>query len=193
MPRNGLKRYKTMGITDELLKNLTIARPVGKILLQGYEIDVDTDRYENFYRNGTKCVSCGLEASFAAIERNASSKGKFHLNLYGLEGNKEIVMTRDHIYPRALGGYDDIHNYQTMCERCNNRKKDKTDLTPEQAIELGYTDSERVAAAAEIQKEYDKYLELQAVAAAQKKVVDDLKSKYGELLPPRDKSEFLDI
>lgn len=31
-------------------------------------------------------------------------------------------MTKDHIIPKSKGGADDISNYQTMCERCNEAK-----------------------------------------------------------------------
>ena len=31
-------------------------------------------------------------------------------------------MTKDHIYPRSLGGASTLDNMQTMCELCNQRK-----------------------------------------------------------------------
>lgn len=47
----------------------------------------------------------------------------FHLNLYAIDENgKEVLMTKDHIIPKSKGGADDISNYQTMCERCNEAK-----------------------------------------------------------------------
>ena len=33
-------------------------------------------------------------------------------------------MTKDHIIPRSKGGPDCIENFQTMCEECNNKKRD---------------------------------------------------------------------
>lgn len=38
------------------------------------------------------------------------------------ENGKEVLMTKDHIIPKSKGGADDISNYQTMCERCNEAK-----------------------------------------------------------------------
>ena len=45
-----------------------------------------------------------------------------HFNLYFIDGDNYVLMTKDHILPHSKGGKDVIDNYQTMCEICNNIK-----------------------------------------------------------------------
>ena len=45
-----------------------------------------------------------------------------HLNLYGKAGDKEILMTIDHIQALADGGTSEMTNLQPMCSPCNRRK-----------------------------------------------------------------------
>ena len=108
MPKARTKRYKLLEMDklQDTLKLLTISRPLGRVLIQGYPIWTDTDRYESLYIHGCKCAKCGLEASFAAIEKNTDSKDKFHINIYGTRKSdgRHIQLTKDHIYPRCLRG-----------------------------------------------------------------------------------------
>lgn len=104
---------------------------------EGFKRDYDGDlikmnshRYHCFENSGCECVSCGIEGTFFAKERSVDKHGKptgptFHFNLYAIddEGN-EILMTKDHIQPKAKGGKDHINNYQTMCTICNWLKAD---------------------------------------------------------------------
>ena len=42
---------------------------------------------------------------------------------YAIDGNgKEVLMTKDHIFPHNKGGKNNISNYQTMCVKCNVAK-----------------------------------------------------------------------
>ena len=106
MSKARTKRYKLLEMDklQDILKLLTISRPLGRVLIQGYPIWTDTDRYESLYIHGCKCAKCGLKASFAAIEKNTDSKDKFHINIYGTRKSdgKHIQLTKDHIYPRCL-------------------------------------------------------------------------------------------
>lgn len=92
------------------------------IFIQGYNVKRNSERYKTFKEKGTKCVTCGLEGKFFALEKHKSSKNP-HFNLYGIdtEGN-EVMMTKDHIIPKSKGGKNYIDNYQTMCSICNCKK-----------------------------------------------------------------------
>ena len=61
MSKARTKRYKLLEIDklQDTLKLLTISRPLGRVLIQGYPIWTDTDRYESLYIHGCKCAKCG--------------------------------------------------------------------------------------------------------------------------------------
>jgi len=83
-----------------------------------------SQRYVVFSKN-TKCVACGIEGTIMALEMWEDQKVP-HLNLYGVtEEGEYILMTKDHIKPKAKKGRNIQQNYQTMCQPCNNRKADK--------------------------------------------------------------------
>lgn len=97
-------------------------------ILNNEEIYTLSDRYKTFFVKGYKCSTCGIEGSFFALERDKknchkNSVERYHLNLYGYDkdGN-EILMTKDHIIPKSLGGENKVENYQTMCKLCNKMK-----------------------------------------------------------------------
>jgi 5-methylcytosine-specific restriction endonuclease McrA len=93
-----------------------------KVDLDGDIIKGNSQRYQTFFTKGTKCVCCGIEGKYFAKERDRKSD-VYHLNLYAIDENgEEVLMTKDHIIPRSKGGKDNISNYQTMCERCNEAK-----------------------------------------------------------------------
>ena len=188
MAKSRLKRYKLLEFDklQDTLKLLVAAKPLGRVLIQGYPIWTDTDRYESLYIHGCKCAKCGLEASFAAIEKETSSKDKFHINVYGTRKSdgKHIVLTKDHIYPRSMGGLDIMENYQTLCASCNHNKNNKAEISVEEAIKKGLTTQE-------IQ---DKLIELNAARDEFNKAQERLakiKAEYQQLIPKRDKKEFI--
>lgn len=185
-----LKRYKLLDFNkiEDILRILVISKPLGKINIEGYPICTDTDRYENLYVNGLVCKSCGLKASFAAIEKNSDSKNKFHINFYGTRATdgKDLLLTKDHIYPRSLGGLDSINNYQTLCASCNGNKRNRTTMSVEEAIVNNYTTKEiqETLLALNLKK-----IELERV----QKEYDRLSNKLRILIPKRDKSEFVEV
>jgi hypothetical protein len=94
-------------------------------------IKLMSTRYHVFARSLT-CVSCGIVGAFFAMEKNWHNKDPkkdkniktWHFNLYAIQLNpwKEVLMTQDHIVPRAYGGTHSLDNLQTMCSPCNARK-----------------------------------------------------------------------
>jgi len=85
-----------------------------------------------FYAHGTRCVQCGIEGQFFRKEKNVSNshREEYSLSLYALDSNgKEILMTKDHIVPRVVGGSNIINNLQPMCAKCNNEKGSKINKT----------------------------------------------------------------
>jgi hypothetical protein len=79
-------------------------------------------RYQTFIKSGTQCVTCGLEASFFAKEKN-NGEVSYHFNLYGIDSSgDEVLFTKDHIHPKSKGGKDLLSNFQTMCIICNSIK-----------------------------------------------------------------------
>jgi 5-methylcytosine-specific restriction protein A len=62
-------------------------------------------------RDNYQCRSCGKTAAEA----------KLHI---------------DHIIPLARGGMDDISNLQTLCQRCNQRKRHNTDTRFQRQFQL---------------------------------------------------------
>jgi len=92
--------------------------------LHKYKIKNTSHRYLLFNRDEKKCVCCGVRASFWALQYSKNSKiVQPHLNLYGIDNNNEVILfTKDHVYPKSLGGKDSLDNYQIMCAKCNTKK-----------------------------------------------------------------------
>lgn len=119
---------------EELLDAITSCKDEYYTLPNGYKVRSRSLRYQTF-ANSIRCVECGLKGCFLALEKGLSDNGGneqeqegrgYHLNLYALnELGQEVLMTKDHIYPRSKGGIDHISNLQTMCVNCNSRKADK--------------------------------------------------------------------
>lgn len=105
------------------------------IKFAGQNVFMGSKRYLNFKRNGLVCVECGLEGTYFALEKHKYQKTpKYHFNLYGKDENgEEVMLTKDHIMPKAKGGTDELDNFQPMCAKCNTRKGDNW-LSPEQSI-----------------------------------------------------------
>jgi len=86
-------------------------------------VKMDSDRYQTFNKN-LECAACSLTGSLFLLEReHGHEPGIAHFNLYAIEHESLILMTKDHIVPRSKGGKNNINNYQTMCEVCNSMKK----------------------------------------------------------------------
>ena len=101
----------------------------GKVDFDGDLIGCNSPRIQLFKQKGVVCVCCGIEGQYYRkvanyIKKNIPS-GTYHINLYAVKDGKEILMTKDHIFPKSKGGRNHIDNYQTMCHVCNEEKSDK--------------------------------------------------------------------
>lgn len=115
-------------ISLDILPLLRDAKKTGKdlMIINGVPVKITSQRYIVFQKSLT-CCKCGLTGEYFAIERNIDST-TYHLNLYG-KNNKgeEVLLTKDHIKPKSLGGKNHHSNYQTMCVDCNTEKASKYD------------------------------------------------------------------
>lgn len=105
-----------------------VLRHVGQfeLVIKGHRVRMNSLRYWNFKTKGTVCVRCGIEGRYFRLERQAihlDNEARFHFNLYAVnEVGDEVLMTKDHIMPKSLGGRNDLDNLQPMCQICNERK-----------------------------------------------------------------------
>lgn len=81
-------------------------------------------RYQTFAKN-MSCVVCGLSGTIMRLERDQGAICSPHFNLYANEHGALVLMTKDHIIPRAKGGQNHLSNMQTMCTVCNGLKRDE--------------------------------------------------------------------
>ena len=123
--KNKPTHYTRVGILtpEETFKNM------GKELeLFGVTVNFESVRYRLYHKKGMKCVTCGIEGHYFAVEKAKAQleARKYHLNLYHkTEQGKEIMMTVDHILPESKGGKRTVANLQTMCICCNMIKGNK--------------------------------------------------------------------
>jgi hypothetical protein len=91
-----------------------------------FRVKMHSSRYKMFLDN-LSCVRCGIVGSIFKLERMTDGlSDRAHFNLYAVHPitGEYVLMTKDHILPRAKGGKDSLYNYQTMCTYCNNSKGD---------------------------------------------------------------------
>lgn len=112
---------------------------LGGFLIKNYK----DDRYLNFIKHGFTCSECGIQGQYVKIDNNPQLG--YHLNVYGIDkdGN-EVVLTKDHIYPKSRGGLDSIVNYQVLCEKCNKAKADVSPVTLVEAMKRGYVNKHSI-------------------------------------------------
>ena len=129
--RRGVSRVaQTVSVLRQALERHGETGGPAHVLAQGLPIAI-VDRLVCFVAKGCRCVACGLDGAFFALEAVESSSGAFWtLGLYGLVDGREVYFTKDHIQPKAQGGPDTQANYQPMCWPCNSRKGDHVDGPP---------------------------------------------------------------
>ena len=132
--RRELKRIKVFSIADveAIVKEDVINSSCNRIekkadgfgvVIEGYDVYKRSMRYKTFIEKGYKCVCCGRVGAYYALECDESlNKKRAHFNLYSED---DVLMTKDHIFPKSKGGKDSIENMQTMCAICNSEKGNK--------------------------------------------------------------------
>ena len=90
------------------------------IKVEGYDVYTTSLRYKTFIEKGYKCVCCGRVGTHYILEHpKGSNEKRAHFNLYS---DDNVLMTKDHILPKSMGGVDKIENMRTMCAICNSKK-----------------------------------------------------------------------
>lgn len=67
-----------------------------------------------FKKKGITCINCGEKGYFF------KKIGKSYI----LFTENNIMMTKDHIFPKSKGGSNNLQNLQPMCSKCNSEKAD---------------------------------------------------------------------
>lgn len=116
-----MNRYSVFTVTEVFEKMDSTNGKYG-VLSGGVKFKARSDRLVLFKSKGVECVTCGVRGEFFALESFRDEPP--HLNLYAVSQGREVLMTKDHIFPKSLGGPNCLENYQTMCEPCNGRKAD---------------------------------------------------------------------
>lgn len=104
----------------EVLDNLSDVKKKFTFNGKDYFVKMNAQRYFMFKENSF-CVCCGLKGTRMFLEYHPYDMTP-HFNLYGEKDGELILMTKDHILAKALGGDDRHSNYQTMCSVCNSLK-----------------------------------------------------------------------
>lgn len=119
--------YTILGVEALSIKEVN-KKSRTNVEVDGFQVYRESLRYATFYQTGTKCVCCGREGSYFVLSADKDGNNadtRRHFNLYSEDG---VLMTKDHIRPKKLGGKDHIDNMQTMCEHCNKLKGSKYDI-----------------------------------------------------------------
>lgn len=122
----GLRRKENLTIEEvyDAVKDVLFEPEEKKamVVINGDKIKGNSQRFQTFFTKGLKCACCGIEGKYFGKEKDFNA-ARYHLNLYALdESGNEVLMTKDHIVPRSKGGASELHNYQTMCVKCNIAK-----------------------------------------------------------------------
>ena len=88
------------------------------------------------------CAFCGLKVSYGAVEREFNwyttvpGQKSATVNLYGMQGDREVFFNVDHIKPQSEGGAKKHRsNLQLTCIDCN-KQKGSTDNTKFKLLKL---------------------------------------------------------
>lgn len=114
--------YEILEVEDKqnrLLRGKRVNRPSGWALFQ------------HLKGQPIRCHFCGCQADrWVATKGRTDRQGHPDLNLYATNSVGHVVlMTRDHIIPKSLGGRDCVENLRPACGPCNEHRSN--DVSPE--------------------------------------------------------------
>jgi len=127
--------------TDYVFENLIVLESNVKKLREvvtsvgAFLVKANSDRYILFKEKGLKCAHCNFVATYAKLM--IVNETRAHFNFYGLDDDgQEVMLTKDHIIPKSFSNsnnslssfIDTQSNYQPMCKKCNQKKKDELDF-----------------------------------------------------------------
>ena len=104
---------------EDIFDNICEDKVEFKVGEEIYFVKMNSQRYVLFKQNSS-CVVCGLKGKKFILQ--GSSPQSPHFNLYAVENQTLILMTKDHVVPKSKGGKDVPENYQTCCSICNEIK-----------------------------------------------------------------------
>jgi hypothetical protein len=99
-----------------------------KVNLNGVEHTLKTGSQRlQLFKKTQVCACCGIQGRFFRIEHHKGDVAPV-INLYGAGGVDNgyvVLMTMDHIIPRAKRGPTTADNVQLLCADCNQLKADE--------------------------------------------------------------------
>ena len=110
---------------QEMLEWLKHAKKPFDYLPGGFKVHTNSNRLKLFRQTQT-CVACGIRGDHFQLNWTKNDVIP-HLNMYATKNGASILMTRDHIEPKSLGGGNGLANSQVMCCHCNSKKGNKRD------------------------------------------------------------------
>lgn len=95
----------------------------------GQKVSLNGKYLQMLREKGTKCLDCGLEGQFFAVEKHIDTKMSYKLKLYGVrDDGRQAMITKDHIKPVSKGGSHNLDNLQPLCYFCNTEKGNKYEM-----------------------------------------------------------------
>lgn len=99
---------------DRLVRGKQVDRPSGWAL------------FHHLKGQPIRCHFCGCQADRWVSEKGRRDRiGHPVLNLFAVKDGKVVLMTRDHIIPRSLGGVDAVANLRPACAPCNEDRSNE--------------------------------------------------------------------